>query len=129
MANDPKENPGLGDPEHHGDVVHAHDAHGHAVDDHGHGHGHGDDAGEIIPESSPQDFMLTWLLSTGALLGFVMMMYFTVTGSQMRHLQPDAVPSMYVGGEAPHPPRAGEHDVHGNEAEHSDADEHDVHHH
>jgi hypothetical protein len=107
MANDPKEQPEHGSTPAHG----AHDdhGHGHGADDHGHGHGHGDDAGEIIPENSPQDFMLTMLLSTGAFVGFVMVFLFMVNGAQTPHLQPNSGPSMYMGGEAPHPPRAGEH--------------------
>lgn len=47
-------------------AVHAHDDH----DDHGHGHGHGDDAGEVIPENSPQEFMLM-VLAVFAMAGFL----------------------------------------------------------
>jgi len=69
MANhDPKETQ-------HDDHGHAHDDHG----DHGHGHGHGDEAGEIIPENSPQEFMLM-VLAVFALAGFLTFCYLMQDG-------------------------------------------------
>jgi hypothetical protein len=104
--------------------THAHDDdHEHAVvaahDDHGHGHGHGDDAGEIIAEGSPSDFMLTVPISILAFLGFMLFSYLMLSGVTVPHIYPNAGPGMWV--------TSAEAAPHGKEGGHEHAAEHEGH--
>ena len=66
----------------HSDAAHAHDD--------SHGHGLGDDVGEIIPENSPQDWMLRMLAFLGA-IGFIVFGGWMVAGWDFWYLNPPSI--------------------------------------